>query len=227
MDLLGSILGKMDAPPSTPVDEETRKKIKEAKRKEAEFKEAERTKKDKFLQDIERRINKFLQGPAKEKKLTFEVMGKVERTLAHEVAETAGLCSYSFGEEDVDRHLVVWKKEFAPTDEELDAIRNGEEYDPNKAKFVAAKSEESEKESEALTVTRKRKSVNNQTEKYFEKYAKILGEESGLDAAKIAKSNASYGMVPSKNKEDKRSIEETMKEIRERKKQKESSANAT
>ncbi|XP_066923629.1 sperm-associated antigen 7 homolog [Clytia hemisphaerica] len=168
-------------------------------------------KKDKFLQDIERRINKFLQGPAEEKKLTFEVMGKVERTLAHEVAETAGLCSYSFGEEDVDRHLVVWKKE----------------YDPNKAKFVAAKSEESEKESEASTVTRKRKSVNNQTEKYFEKYAKILGEESGLDAAKIAKSNASYGMVPSKNKEDKRSIEETMKEIRERKKQKESSANAT
>lgn len=28
MDLLGSILGKMDAPPSVPVDEETKEKVK-------------------------------------------------------------------------------------------------------------------------------------------------------------------------------------------------------
>ena len=31
-------------------------------------------------------------------------------TLRYEVAETAGCVSNSFGEEDVDRHVVVWKK---------------------------------------------------------------------------------------------------------------------
>ena len=49
-------------------------------------------------------------------------------------------------------------------------------------------------DSEDSQLRRKRKSVNKQPEKYFEKYAKILGEESGLDAAKIAKSNEAYGM---------------------------------
>ena len=46
------------------------------------------------------------------------------------------------------------------------------------------------------TVTRKRRSKNSEVEheKYFEKYAKIVGENSGVDAAKITKSNKSYGM---------------------------------
>lgn len=223
MDLLGSILGKMDAPPATQVDEETRKKVKEAKRKAAEFKESEKKKKEKFQQEIENRVNKFLQGPSDEKKFVFEVMNKVERSIAHEVAETAGLCSYSFGEEDVDRHLVVWKKEYAPSEEELEAVRNGEEYNPEKSKEVAEalkadKEREELERQEEEQVARKRKSKNAEPEKYFEKYAKLVGEESGLNAAKKATSNQSYGMVPSKNKQDKRSIEVTMKEIRERKK---------
>lgn len=29
---------------------------------------------------------------------------------SHEVTEVAGLTSFSFGEEDIDRHIVVWKK---------------------------------------------------------------------------------------------------------------------
>lgn len=49
-------------------------------------------------------------------------------------------------------------------------------------------------ESEEFHSQRKRKSATKQPEKYFEKYAKLLGEESGLDAAKIAKSNEAYGM---------------------------------
>jgi hypothetical protein len=34
--------------------------------------------------------------------------------LSHEIAKTAGLSEFSFGEEDVDRHVVVYKKEFTP-----------------------------------------------------------------------------------------------------------------
>jgi len=222
MDLLGSILGKMDAPPSTPVDEETKKKVQEAKKREAKFKEDERKRKAQFREQIEIRVNKFLQGPSEEKKMVFEVMDKLHRSIAHDVSETAGLASYSFGEEDVDRHLIVWKKEYAPSEEELEALRNGEEYDPVKAAQVAEerKCMKAAELTEEKQSSRKRRTKNAdmEQEKYFEKYAKIVGEDSGLNSARLAKSNESYGMVPSKNKQDKRSIEETMKEIRERKK---------
>lgn len=220
MDLLGSILGKMDAPPSVPVDEETKEKVKEAKKRAARFKEDEKKRKAQFRVQIETRMNKFLQGPAEEKKLIFETMDQIHRSIAHDVAETAGLSSFAFGEEDTDRYLIVWKKEFTPGEEELEAMRNGEEYDPEAAAREAKAKLEADIEDSYVKPSRKRHSrtSNMEQEKYFEKYAKIVGDSSGLDAAKLTKSNKSYGMVPSKNKQDKRSIEETMKEIRERKK---------
>ncbi|KAK3740264.1 hypothetical protein QZH41_017830, partial [Actinostola sp. cb2023] len=51
----------------------------------------------------------------------------------HDVAEVAGLTTFSFGEEEVDRYVMLFKKEFPPPDEELEAYRNGEEYDPETA----------------------------------------------------------------------------------------------
>lgn len=36
---------------------------------------------------------------------------------------------YSFGTEGVDRHSVVYKKEFKPTDDELLALKEGDAYD--------------------------------------------------------------------------------------------------
>jgi len=219
MDLLGSILGGMDALPKKAVDEHTKKRVEEAKEKAIKFKEDERKKKAQFRTKMEARINKFLQGPSDERKLQFETMNKVLRSIVHDVAETGGLSAYSFGEEDVDRHIQVWKKEYAPTDAEIEALQNGEQYDPLAVKIANEVKQQNNEKEDVQKNTRKRRSKNTEQEpeKYFEKYAKILGQDSGLDAAKITKSNKSYGMVPSKNKEDKRSIEETMKEIRQRK----------
>ena len=44
----------------------------------------------------------------------------------HEVAEVAGLLSFSFGTEGQDRHTVLFRKEAPPSEEELQALRNGE-----------------------------------------------------------------------------------------------------
>lgn len=89
----------------------------------------------------------------------------------HDVVEVAGLTSFSFGEDDECRYVMIFKKvkgpsarpslsfpacapprerpdaawvwsltpwflypqEFAPSDEELDSYRRGEEWDPQKA----------------------------------------------------------------------------------------------
>lgn len=55
----------------------------------------------------------------------------------HDVAEIAGVAAFSFGEEEVDRAVTLYKKEFAPCDEELAALRRGEEWDPLKAQAEA------------------------------------------------------------------------------------------
>ena len=41
------------------------------------------------------------------------------------MADVAGLTSYSFGEEDLDRYIMLFKREHPPSDEELEALRSG------------------------------------------------------------------------------------------------------
>ena len=68
-------------------------------------------------------------------------MGVVLCVYSHEIAETAGLLAHSFGEDEVDRYVMLFKKvcrdhlvltmmylsqEYAPSDEELQALRKGE-----------------------------------------------------------------------------------------------------
>lgn len=60
-------------------------------------------------------------------------------SLRHEVAQDAGMVSYSFGEEGIDRYIVVYKKEFVPSEDELNALRRGEEWNEEKAKQIAEK----------------------------------------------------------------------------------------
>jgi hypothetical protein len=49
------------------------------------------------------------------------------------------MVTYSFGEEGVDRHIVVYKKENVPDEDELNALRRGEEWNEEKARQVAEK----------------------------------------------------------------------------------------
>lgn len=55
------------------------------------------------------------------------------------MAEVAGISSFSVGEESVDRHVVIYKREFAPCEDELAALKRGEEWSPELAKELAEK----------------------------------------------------------------------------------------
>lgn len=48
---------------------------------------------------------------------------------SHDIADKHELVAISFGLESVDRHSVVYKKEFKPNDEELETLRKGDAYD--------------------------------------------------------------------------------------------------
>ncbi len=49
------------------------------------------------------------------------------------------MVSYSFGEDEIDRHIIVYKKENVPSEDELNALRKGEEWNEEKAKQLAEK----------------------------------------------------------------------------------------
>lgn len=53
---------------------------------------------------------------------------------SHDIADDAGLFAMSFGIEEVDRYITVYKKEFVPTEDEITARKNQEEWNEETAK---------------------------------------------------------------------------------------------
>lgn len=212
-DLLGSILSSMEKPPSTG-DQESRRRAREHAARVKKMQEEEKRKKVEFRKKMEAEVSAFIQDTT-EKKKKFEPMNKLERSILHDVVEIAGLTSFSFGEEEENRYVMIFKKEFAPSDEELEAYRKGEEWDPQKAQERRRLKELEQKEAEAAAINapvKVRPSSN-----YKDKYSHLFGTVAAKDAAHTLEANRAYGCVPVANKRDTRSIEETMNEIRAKK----------
>ncbi|KAG8185611.1 hypothetical protein JTE90_023310 [Oedothorax gibbosus] len=212
-DLLGSILSSMEKPPS--FSGERNKLLQKQKKIIEKQQAAQKEKLTKFREKIEKDINEFIQDPLKQKH-KYSPMDKVYRNIIHDVADIAGVCAYAFGEDEVDRYVMVFKKEFAPSEDELNAYRNGEEWDPIKAKELALLKEQ-QKLSE-VEDSKKRKLEVEPTTNYAFKYEKLLGKESGVAAARIATPNKTFGFVSSELKKDQRSIEQTLADIQAKKK---------
>ncbi|XP_013782782.1 sperm-associated antigen 7 homolog [Limulus polyphemus] len=211
-DLLGSILSSMDKPPA--VNDTQKKLIKKQKEQYEKHQAAEKAKLAKFRKDIEEKINKFLQDPSQHKH-KFSSMSKVLRSVIHDAADIAGLTAFSFGEEEVDRYVMLFKKEFAPSEDELQAYRRGEDWNPEKAKEVAKQKERAKKEAEEDEKRSKEQAVYS---RYQKRNEKRLGKEAAKDAEKIIFTNRQFGFVPSENKRDQRSIEQTLADLKARKK---------
>ncbi|XP_075062384.1 sperm-associated antigen 7 [Mixophyes fleayi] len=212
-DLLGSILSSMERPPVVG-DKESRRKAKEQAARIKNLQEHEKRQKMEFRKKMEKQISQFIQDTTMTKK-KFKPMGKIERSILHDVVEVAGLTSFSFGEDEESRYVMIFKNEFAPCDEELEAYRNGEEWDPSKAEEKRRLKELARREAEADAL--RGPSCVNPTTDYKDKYSHLIGKVAAKDAAHTLQANKTYGCVPVANKRDTRSIEEAMNEIRAKK----------
>lgn len=212
MDLLGSILGSMQKPPT--ISDAERKKAKEQKVLLEKQQEKEKKSLQEFREKIQKRIHDFIKDGTKQKS-KFEPMDKGWRSIVHEVADVAGLTSFSFGVEEHDRYVMIWKKEFAPTDDEINTLRAGKEWDPEKAKELE-KQRELERLSAEENPSHQKKIIPNSN--YKDKYRHLIGDEAAKKGAKQTTANRSYGFVPSENKRDHRTIEEVLAETRAKKK---------
>ncbi|XP_034034421.1 sperm-associated antigen 7 homolog [Thalassophryne amazonica] len=215
-DLLGSILNSMEKPP-TVGDQESRRKAREQAARLRKMEEEEKRKKADFRKMMEKEVSDFIQDSAQQKR-KYKPMGKIERSILHDVAEVAGLTSFSFGEAEDSRYVMLFKKEFAPSDEELEAYRKGKEWDPQLAEQRRRVREQAALEKAADSQTTKLETCPNSN--YRDKYSHLIGTSSAKDAARTLEANRAYGCVPVENKRDTRSIEEAMNEIRAKKRQK-------
>ncbi|XP_026327915.1 sperm-associated antigen 7 homolog [Hyposmocoma kahamanoa] len=219
MDFLDSILNSMQKPPSTSeAQKNAMKKQKEAmERKQNEHKNML----NKFRKRTEEKIAAFIKDGTK-KYLQFEPMEQMYRSIIRDVAETAGAQVFSFGQESVDRYSIVYTKENGPTEDELTVRKAGGVWDDEKAADMKKTREENEKQAALDSEddkNRKRKRGKEELSgtHYKQKYAHLIGQEAAIDAAQKTNMNKSYGEVPSENKKDLRSIEQTMADIKAKK----------
>uniref|UniRef100_A0A1A9X023 R3H domain-containing protein n=1 Tax=Glossina brevipalpis TaxID=37001 RepID=A0A1A9X023_9MUSC len=232
MDLLSSILNSMDKPPSA--NEEQKKLIKRQKEMAEKMKNKQREELMRFHKYVEERIGRFAKDDRPH--IEFQSLDKVHRAVIHEVAEFGGFIAMSFGCEDVDRYSVVYKKENAPTEDEIAARRNRVGWNEEIAKeYAERRKQQRELENEQKRLARSSAHNSNSTANkqsnpapiteaeikptfnYKDKYAHLIGQEAALEAARKTETNPSYGFVPSKNKKDVRSIEQTLADIQAKK----------
>ncbi|OXA51405.1 sperm-associated antigen 7 homolog [Folsomia candida] len=225
MDILGSIMKKMEGPPA--IDEKERKLRQQQKETQQRHQDEKEAYVKKFRSSITERIKIFATDET-QLRLVFETMDKLRRAILHDIADTAGLLAHSFGTEDVDRHVIVFKPEGMPSEPELQALRRGEEYNPqwecqtDDHPDEPGTGDDEGKNNCTMTPPPGRGRKRKQQPEYLQKYEKHLGGlEVAKDAAQSTESpNRTYGFVTSENKKDKRTIEETLADIRARKKQK-------
>lgn len=219
MDLLDSILNSMQKPPTaSEAQKHALKKQKEAiERKQKE----EKNMLSRFRKRVEEKISNFIKDGTKPY-LQFEPMEQTYRSIIRDVGETAGVQVFSFGQEGIDRYSVIYTKEQGPSENELTVRRAGGVWNEDKAAEMTLRHIELQKQAaleQEEEKNRKRKHGKEELSGTFykQKYAHLIGEEAALDAAHKTNVNKSYGEVPSENKKDQRSIEQTMADIRAKK----------
>lgn len=219
MDLLDSILNSMQKPPTaSEAQKDAMRKQKEAiERKQKE----EKNMINKFKKRVEEKISNFIKDSSKPY-LQFEPMDQRYRAVIRDVAEAAGVQVFSFGQEGVDRYAVVYTKDKGPTEDELIVRKAGGIWNEEAAVEMARRHVEMQKQAaleseEDKTRKRKRGKEELSGTFYKQKYAHLIGQDAAIDAAQKTSVNKSYGEVPSENKKDQRSIEQTMADIRAKK----------
>jgi len=112
----------MKPPPST-ANKDSIKRRKELKRKMEE----DNKKRSDRVKEIEKEVEKFASGT--EKELSFAPVEKEWRAIQHEIAEIAGVISVScYNGQSTEKHVVLFRRDSCPGEEELKKRRLGEMY---------------------------------------------------------------------------------------------------
>lgn len=167
--------------------------------------EEENKKRADRVREIEKKVESFALGT--EKEFGFDPVEKEWRAIQHEIAEIAGVISVScYNGQSTEKHVVLFKKDSCPGEEELKKRRLGEKYIEG---FTKSRSQCSP----SKAPVRSSKAPFIPSRNYQDKYKKIL------NTAEVTGDNRQFhGLVPVHMLcSEPKSIEDSLNEIREKK----------
>lgn len=88
---------------------------------------------------------------------------------------------------------MIFKREHAPSEDQLNTLRKGEEWNEEVAKRLQEERQRQAKEEEEALNSKKRKENFVPNSYYKDKYRHIIGKEAALEAARKTEANSSYG----------------------------------
>lgn len=88
---------------------------------------------------------------------------------------------------------MIFKREHAPSEDQLNTLRRGEEWNEEVAKRLKEERERKAKEESEYAKSRKRKENFVPNSYYKDKYQHLIGKEAALEAARKTEANSSYG----------------------------------
>ncbi|OQV22506.1 putative Sperm-associated antigen 7-like protein [Hypsibius exemplaris] len=154
-------------------------------------------------------------------KMKFSPADKTVRSIVHEIAEGHELVSHSFGEEGVNRHVYLFKKEYDLTEAELQCYRAGRKWEPSPVLPARAVAPSEPTTSNALPKTEPLPSLNLQSPiKPPNKSERVMARLAARSAELVQISRDSFGDVPVAGKTDRRTIAQVQADIQAKKKRK-------
>jgi len=206
MSFLDNLLASVKAPPGPNAGDIARSKV----RRESEKKRLAAQKK--VADDHESMVWKRVQAFIKDKDATvlkLKVMDRTQRAIAHEVCGTHNLASAAFGEEDVNRGIVCFKKGAGPTDEDLALLDRNLSYEDSLRDLEKRKAERKRLEEwkKGNADAPRRPPV-----KVAASGKREMLMNPALMQAQVIKASGSYGMVPQHMRNDKRSVDDVERE---------------
>lgn len=88
---------------------------------------------------------------------------------------------------------MIFKREYAPSEDQLNTLRKGEEWNEEVAKKLKKERENKAREEAEYAKSRKRKENFVPNSFYKDKYQHLIGKEAALEAARKTEANSSYG----------------------------------
>ncbi|KAL0116334.1 hypothetical protein PUN28_009730 [Cardiocondyla obscurior] len=96
---------------------------------------------------------------------------------------------------------MIFKREHAPSDDQLSILRKGEEWNEEASKRLKEERERKAKEEKEYANSRKQKENFVPNSFYIDKYQYLIEKETALEADKKTEANSSYGCGSKENEE--------------------------
>eukprot|EP00052_Salpingoeca_macrocollata_P019286 m.159799 g.159799 ORF g.159799 m.159799 type:complete len:237 (+) comp20919_c0_seq2:723-1433(+) len=216
MSFLADLLNEQEAPVRSKEEIDREKRKREIVRQRLAKEEEEM---EKFREKIWKELKGFVASEGQQVYTAFGPMEGPFRAVVHEVSKELELVSHGFGQEGLDRKVVVFKKASAPPPDLIVKVDRNLSYSECMLKIEVLKKRQAsgaagdiQADPDAGKVAPKKMSSKEKQER------KRKQQDFDASFAAVPTAPSRVGLVSLAQRQDRRTVEETLKDLKERKK---------